>query len=295
MYQLTDPTLPGDVILEDEAQDANPVVHDIVINQDAQIVLVGDANQSIYQWRGSIDAMSEFDADHRLMLSKSFRFGQAVADEANKWLRLLESDMVIEGFEQINSTVESLENPNAVLCRTNAGVISNAIDAYECEKKFAVVGGTDEIKKFAEAAEKLIAGQSTYHPDLFVFKNWTEVQEYANEDAGKDMRVLVRMIDSYGTDKILHIANSAVDERYAEIILSTAHKAKGREWDAVRIAGDFTEPETDHEATEVSDYVKSEARLAYVAVTRAQKQLDNSGLSWIDRWLPQETVNAPNN
>ncbi|SDG89690.1 UvrD-like helicase C-terminal domain-containing protein [Streptomyces griseoaurantiacus] len=68
--------------------------------------------------------------------------------------------------------------------------------------------------------------------------------------------------------------------------MSTAHKAKGREWPCVKIADDFTPPkDTDkHDDTgrpvpgPISD---SEARLAYVAVTRTRRRLDLGGLSWI--------------
>lgn len=69
--------------------------------------------------------------------------------------------------------------------------------------------------------------------------------------------------------------------------MSIAHKAKGREWPAVKIAKDFPEPkDTDQHDNQgrpipvlVSD---TDARLAHVAVTRARSRLDLGGLSWID-------------
>jgi superfamily I DNA/RNA helicase len=62
----------------------------------------------------------------------------------------------------------------------------------------------------------------------------------------------------------------------ADVVLSTAHKAKGREWDAVRISDDFM-PTKEREGESVS---RSEAMLMYVAVTRAKNALDCSALSW---------------
>lgn len=56
------------------------------------------------------------------------------------------------------------------------------------------------------------------------------------------------------------------NERSASITISTAHKAKGREWDTVRLYGDF--PHVDNMSDE-------ELRLVYVAVTRARKHLDD--------------------
>ncbi|MGW7291734.1 3'-5' exonuclease [Streptomyces xiamenensis] len=70
---------------------------------------------------------------------------------------------------------------------------------------------------------------------------------------------------------------------YADITISTAHKAKGREWNTVRISSDFAPEDTCE--TDVSGQPTAapidadEARLAYVAVTRARHHLDHRGLS----------------
>lgn len=69
--------------------------------------------------------------------------------------------------------------------------------------------------------------------------------------------------------------------------VSTAHRAKGREWARVRIADDFTGPEDLDERDEYGIPLPGpididEARLAYVAVTRARSLLDIGGLSWVN-------------
>ncbi|HGJ5884446.1 UvrD-helicase domain-containing protein [Arsenophonus sp.] len=92
LYQLSQPNLSHrfDVILFDEAQDANPVTHDIVFRQTTKLVMVGDAHQQIYRFRGAVDALnapSLSDAD-RLWLTHSFRFGACVADMANALLAM---------------------------------------------------------------------------------------------------------------------------------------------------------------------------------------------------------------
>ena len=68
LWAMSNPTLPGDVVMLDEAQDANPCIESVVKNQDAQIIMVGDSAQQIYAWRGAQDALSRFHADHRLTL-----------------------------------------------------------------------------------------------------------------------------------------------------------------------------------------------------------------------------------
>lgn len=287
MWALTDPQLHTDFLMLDEGQDTNPVVANVFMNQSehSQLVIVGDANQQIYAWRGAQDYMSKLPDSINCKLSKSFRFGPAVAAEANKWLTALDADLRIEGFEQINSTVGEYPDAKAVLCRTNATATAEALQAHEEDnKRYALVGGTDDMKRFADAAAELMGGkQPHWHPDLAPFQNWASVQEYVEEDSGgSDIKVLVNMIDSHGTEKIKLIADMAVPEKVADIIISTAHKAKGREWDSVRIASDFREPEPGDE------FPRSEGMLAYVSVTRAKLQLDCSWLSWIDNWIPRQ-------
>ena len=136
---------------------------------------------------------------------------------------------------------------------------------------------------FAEAAQDLMSGQGTSHPDLTAFKSWGDVQEYVQDDAGSDLKVFVKLIDEYGVQTVMDVANKAVDEKYANVIVSTAHKSKGREWSSVRIAGDFREPV--NEDGTPSDPIKAECNLAYVSVTRAKDQLDRGGLAWVDNYI----------
>ena len=60
MYQLSNPDLTStyDFILFDECQDANPVLLDILSKQACQKIYVGDEQQQIYSWRGSINAFA---------------------------------------------------------------------------------------------------------------------------------------------------------------------------------------------------------------------------------------------
>jgi superfamily I DNA/RNA helicase len=59
-----------------------------------------------------------------------------------------------------------------------------------------------------------------------------------------------------------------IAESEADVIVSTAHKSKGREWSTVRLAGDFAEP------LERGAGADGELRLLYVAATRARDVLD---------------------
>jgi len=82
MWTLSRPQLPGDYVLLDEAQDSNGCIAGLVDDQRAQRIWVGDPSQAIYGWRGAVNAM-KYAPGKRLFLTQSFRFGDAVAAEAN--------------------------------------------------------------------------------------------------------------------------------------------------------------------------------------------------------------------
>jgi hypothetical protein len=291
MFALDNPKLNGDFVILDEAQDANPVMAQIVNNQThMQRLMVGDSCQAIYGWRGAVDALSTFRADKTLYLSKSFRFGPAIAEEANKWLTLLGETVMLEGHEPVKTVVEpfdKLPDGAAVLCRTNAEVMAQAMEAQADDRKVAIVGGAQALMAYAEAAIDLMAGKGTWHHELQAFKTWTAVQQYCRdepEEAGS-LAVMVKMIDTYGPEAIIAMAQRCTDEADADLILSTAHKAKGAEWDNVLIGADF-QPVTKDGAINLPS--REAMMLAYVSVTRAKKQLDNLGLSWVDQFLNNE-------
>lgn len=276
MWTLTDPQLGYDFVLFDEAQDANPCIAYVVQIQESQQIMVGDRAQAIYGWRGAVDAMTNFTADHRLFLSQSFRFGDAVAEQANRWLNLVGTPLRLTGFDKIDSKIGGSDQPNAILCRTNAGCIESALNMQEQGLRVAIQGGTKQIESFANAANKLIEGVGCDHPELGIYRTWAEVQQAVKDGEASDLGAMVRIIDNYGVVTVLEVCRNSASPETADVIVSTAHKAKGLEWDSVRIHGDFKAPK---EGGKIS---VTEAMLIYVAVTRAKLNLDNAALGWLD-------------
>ncbi|WP_067519277.1 UvrD-helicase domain-containing protein [Nocardia uniformis] len=282
LWALSRPVLEHDFILLDEAQDTNPVIDQVFNAQRsaAQLVMVGDSAQAIYGWRGAQDVMTDFDGT-KLGLTQSFRFGPAVAEEANRWLSIVDAPIRLSGYDPIATSVGPVELSDAILCRTNAGAMREVLSALEVGTTVAMVGGGGQLRSLAEAAHDLQAGRKTTHPELFLFSSWGEVQDYAAQDpSGSDLYSFVELIDEHGVDAILEAVGRLSDERHAQVTISTAHKAKGREWNTVRIADDFSEPGEDDDG-QPSPIDDADARLAYVAVTRARTRLDLGGLSWI--------------
>lgn len=286
LWALDQPHLYVDVIMFDEAQDANPCVAKVVEDQThAQRVAVGDECQSINGWNGARNAMAEWPWP-RLSLTQSFRFGPDVADFANRWLDVLDSNLRLTGFDQLDTTVGYVPEPDAILCRGNVSALIAAHRELESGRKVAMVGGTRDIKQLAYAAKDLQAGRTTDHPQLYTFANWHEVQEYVEEDPTTDLRTFVKMIDQFGPGWVLATADRLTGEQVAEVVTSTVHKAKGREWSRVVIGGDFPQPgDTKPNGTAV-EFTREDAMLAYVAVTRAREQLDPGGLAWIEYKRP---------
>lgn len=288
IWALTGPRIDADFLLLDEAQDTNPVLEHVFTAQrdHAQLVMVGDSAQAIYGWRGARDVMTGFDG-HALSLSRSFRFGPRLATEANRWLTIAGAPIRLSGTDTIPTDLAPATAPDAVLCRTNIGAMTEVMNHLDSGRRVALAGGGDSLRALAGAARDLKEGRPSWHPELLLFTSWGELQDYAEYDpAGADLKPFVDLIDEHGPEAILAAVDRLTPETGADVTVSTAHRAKGREWNTVRIAPDFTPPkDTDQKDANgrpvpgpIDD---TEARLAYVAVTRARTRLDLGGLSWI--------------
>lgn len=269
MWQLSNPRIASDFILFDEAQDANPVMKAIVLAQThAQLVFVGDSQQQIYEFTGAVNALADLDGN-RTFLTQSFRFGPGIAAVANDVLAMIEgAELRLTGLESIVSTLLPAAKPDAILCRTNAEAMTQFLRRLSEGEAPHLIGGGREIKDFALGCQSLKNDGWTSHAELACFSTWAEVQDYVeNDPEGGDLKLMVTLMDDFGPEAILAGLRAMPSEDAASVVISTAHKSKGREWDSVQIAGDFP----DGEEREASD---PELRLLYVALTRARKNLD---------------------
>jgi hypothetical protein len=65
-------------------------------------------------------------------------------------------------------------------------------------------------------------GKRTSHPELFLFTSWGEVQEYVEHDtAGQDLKAIVKLVDTHGTDEIIHALRSLSSEQHAKVRWTT--------------------------------------------------------------------------
>lgn len=273
LWSLSQPQLNYDFLLLDEAQDTNEAVLSVLRRQSSHLTLVGDRHQQIYEWRGAINAMASVETDSEAILTRSFRFGDAVANAATSILTTLGESKRVIGDPNRKSKIATFGATRAILCRTNAGVVSAVVDAISEGRRPHVVGGVSEVIRMLEDVGRLKRRIPAECAEFFGFKDWDEVVEFSISEEGDSLRSFVRIVNTYGENSLIsHLKSVENLEASADLVISTGHKAKGREWDSVTLASDF-EPRVSKEPPHQLVLNQEEARLLYVATTRAKELL----------------------
>lgn len=273
LWSLSKPQLNYDFLLLDEAQDTNEAVLSVLRLQDSHLTLVGDRHQQIYEWRGAINAMASVETEAEAVLTQSFRFGDSVAEAATSILRILRETRTVIGNPTRDTRIAAAGRTGTILCRTNAGVVAVVIDALAEHRRPHVVGGVTDLIRMLEDVSKLKRSIPAECPEFFGFKDWPEVVDFTQSEEGESLRSFVKIVLANGELALIEkLGSVSREEEGADLIVSTGHKAKGREWDSVTLSSDF-EPRLnkDHPPKQVLN--QEEARLLYVAATRARKLL----------------------
>jgi energy-coupling factor transporter ATP-binding protein EcfA2 len=290
-----------DAVLLDEAQDSNDNTMAYLNNQEnAQICVLGDPAQTLYAWRGSTDQILQFDGVPA-PLTQSFRFGEAIAEEAMKHLPFTETGVVVKGLPSIRDKVfyGGMEKPDVVLTRTNVGSMSYALSLMEAGYRVALVKGADPIRSLAFAAIELRKGKRpTRNIELSAFEDWSELVSFTEEPSGGHLKALVNLVNIHGTKPLIDACGNIVPysarNPQHDVAVTTCHSIKGLEWDNVLIGDDFDEPKphVDPKTEEVTpgEIKRFDAMVNYVAVSRARKALDAEGLAWINKYLESATT-----
>jgi superfamily I DNA/RNA helicase len=145
------------------------------------------------------------------------------------------------------------------------GVFSEAMALMADGRIPYIEGGSSHIANLEALiadAQRLQDGFEARSEELLGFVDWKAVEDHTKTDAGAGLASLVSLVQRYGCAQLLGTMKRLSGERTrGEVALSTVHKAKGSEWDSVKLSDDFR----------IGDRINDEERkLFYVAITRAR-------------------------
>lgn len=201
-------------VIIDEAQDTSPVCLSFATNQkNSSLALIGDKHQSIYLFRGAINAMARLERATEIKLTQSHRFGRRIANTAQRTLNLAKNDLFrLKGTKSKDHVFvydkTSPKDPEAlpyhylkyirtqaiegrsvlILCRSLLGIASASLVFMEENNNnmnrycgFKLAGG---VKRYNLGLLTDVAvlgmGKKPDNPFLSTFTSYGELEEYSN-------------------------------------------------------------------------------------------------------------------
>jgi len=315
-----------DNVLLDEAQDINATRRELAfrsIKPGGRLIAVGDPHQAIYGFTGadvaSLSKITARAAARVLPLSICWRCDAEIIRSAQEQVPGIqarpnapEGQVLSIDFESADFL--SLPQPgDAILCRLNKPNVACCLGLLRRGVR-AKIEGRDigqRLEEHAKKAEPLYA--STPLPDLLlalddyqqreigrlVSRNKPESAIALLEDEIDATRLIIeRAIEATGTDASWHHFVGLLADLFGDdiskssVVLSSVHKAKGREWSRVFILG-YGDYMPFHLAKSEWE-LEQEANLIYVAKTRAERclVLVNGAQSALDRGLHRQLPSA---
>lgn len=312
-----------DFILLDEAQDTNEVQLDIFLDNNCKKIIVGDTYQNIYGFRGTneVNALEEnLNVKYDKRLSCSFRCRQEILDKAcffiNKYRG--KNERLISQY-----SINNGKKTQSFITRTNAEIIDiiakQSIEYNVSKYKIKLIR---EPKELFKASKNILYFKnndrdkiSSEFKRFLQFDDLDLLKEYAQDDNDIETLKGIELVKKYGNKlfELENIANDMYETNDFNLIVTTAHTAKGLEWDKVALHNDFCElaklkeglmyessslemlktynPKDakekewhfkrmqicENKIAKYKETIKAEANLYYVAITRAKETLiDNT-------------------
>lgn len=284
-----------DVVFVDEAQDLSSIQRDMLrclIKPGGRLISVGDDRQAIYAFRGADSSsfaliVSEFKCK-TLPLNRSYRCPKAVAVEARKFVPDFEvaetnDDGVVRrcSLNDFRSK-EALAAGDMVICRSNAPVVSAAFALIKRGIP-AIVLGRDLADGLLRIVDDLMASSvEDLLGRLIVWSDRAEKRarksnpddcDAALETIADKVAVIRAVCENADTvEAVCEKINMVFSDSSSKncVTLSSVHKVKGAEADRVFILKPDQLPSPKAKTPEA---LVQEQNLAYVAVTRAKKEL----------------------
>lgn len=294
-----------DWVLVDEAQDTNPSRRAFVskiLKPTGRSIWVGDPAQAIYGFTGadskSLDIIKERFGAIELPLTVSYRCPKSVVRLAKTWVNHIEAHPdAPEGDAGRTIPVEellkeNLKDKDVILCRNNRPIVELALALIRKSIPCHVEG-----KDIAEGLRKLVRRWKTvrnldqlrsrleHYRDREVQKAMARGKEKKAENIADQADTLLAIIADQPRGTTLDVLEARIEDMFFDsekqvrptLILSSIHKAKGREWERVYWYG--------KSAFQPSKYARQawqmeqENNLMYVAATRSKSVLVQVSIS----------------
>lgn len=251
LFQLNIKQLPYEVVMLDEAQDANPATLAILEAQNnCQKILVGDSYQSIYSFRGAINAMETFKNAEQFYLTQSFRFGETVANYANSILSMMGEQRQIKGMGKSEIVSKApmdkfTLDKSTVIFRNNNSVFSYAIENLKGRKVFMEGGISNYNLDSLLDVYYMYSKQTNKIKDPLIasFSSFDKLFDSATINNNIQLLNHCSLVKKYGynfqsrVNDLRNRITKTSDE--ADIVLTNVHKAKGKEYNRLELSEDF--------------------------------------------------------
>ena len=264
--------LAADFLIVDEAQDLSPLNLALLKSTPSKIWYVGDPFQAIYGWRGAASGLVEKLGLPVLPLTNCWRCSGEIISEARKYVPDIQTTNpagLPVRVLKVLPDFSSLE-PATILARTNSTLISIALK-LRASRKRACIFGRDFVKTLEGILGKLKGTNSKTL--LESLRAWAEKmsdkyphQAHLIRDYFKCLKTILQEVS--GAQAALQLLKEIFSDspQPGDWVLSTIHKAKGKEFQKVYLI-DWT-PKGEQ------GWMKEEERnLKYVGITRAREEL----------------------
>lgn len=265
------PSFP--LVMVDEAQDLSALNHATLRKlAKRRIIAVGDANQSIYGFRGaheeSMNLLAKDFNMKQLGLSISFRCPTSIV-EAARWraphMKWPEWAKEGEVKRLANWNKDSVPQTAAIICRNNAPLFNMAIKLLK-NGRYPQIIGNDIGKYLVKVMKKFGKSDMTRDEVHAAIDLWIDEKLKKSRNRGKveDQAACLRIFANTGDtldDAIAraeHLFNSQ-----GPIQLMSGHKAKGLEFDTVFFLDEHL----------INMEEGQDRNLKYVIITRAKQSL----------------------
>ena len=265
LFGGTYPSFP--VVLVDEYQDLSPVNRAMVgrLCKHSRQIGVGDEAQAIYEFRGADvrampDAIEQFNMA-TLPLSTSFRCPSAITENVHWHVPDIRSAEV--GGVVARGNVQSIEDNSTVICRSNAPLITLAMEMLTAGHKVDVAG-VDIGARIIRLLSKLGDESHTQAQTFDAIHHWEAERDSLDNKTAKDTAECMRVFARHGKTlgQAIAYAKHIFESSGGTIHFMSGHRAKGLEFDHVY-----------HLNSEDIRPGGQEQNIHYVIDTRPKKQL----------------------